>query len=257
MDIVDGTRIRPAAVTSQDEPAASTSSALPPSQPHPRLTMLLRAPADCKAVLTDAEKASVLVEAKSCLDKMRNKRDVDDKLILDARTGVQPAHVAAALALLCGYYTKRKGVLNPTAAAAAFGHPTSRPAKVLGWLAKLERLEAIGYQEATEALRRKREREEHEEAVAAARRARAAETERFTAELRARAAAESAWYGAEPGARSRARAAEVDWSPELHEAKEQWIKRWMARSASGGLTCGRVSCRETFGSCGCVSLRAV
>jgi hypothetical protein len=116
--------------------------------------MLLRAPADCKAVLTDAEKASVLVEAKSCLDKMRNKRDVDDKLILDARTGVQPAHVAAALALLCGYYTKRKGVLNPTAAAAAFGHPTSRPAKVLGWLAKLERLEAIGYQEATEALRR-------------------------------------------------------------------------------------------------------
>ena len=160
MDIVDGTRIRPAAVTSQDEPAASTSSALPPSQPHPRLTTLLRAPADCKAVLTDAEKASVLVEAKSCLDKMRDKRDVDDKLILDARTGVQPAHVAAALALLCGYYTKRNGVLNPTAAAAAFGHPTSRPAKVLGWMAKLERLEAVGYHEATEALRRKREREE-------------------------------------------------------------------------------------------------
>ena len=130
MDIVDGTRIRQAAVTSQDEPAASTSSALPPSQPHPRLTTLLRAPADCKAVLTDAEKASVLVEAKSCLDKMRDKRDVDDKLILDARTGVQLAHVAAALALLCGYYTKRKGVLNPTAAAAAFGHPTSRPGKV-------------------------------------------------------------------------------------------------------------------------------
>lgn len=130
-------------MASQNDPAAAASSSQQPNQPRPRLTMLQRAPSGIKAVLSDVEKVSVLAEANKCLAMMRQQRDVEGRFILDEQsTDVQPAHVAAAIALLCGYYTKKNGTLNPSAAADAFGHPTSRPAKVIDWMAKLERLEA-------------------------------------------------------------------------------------------------------------------
>ena len=79
----------------------------------------------------------------ACRRGLKGQRDVDGKSILDEQsTDVQPAHVAAALALLCGYYTKKNSALNPSVAAEAFDHPTSRPGKVAEWMAKLQRLEA-------------------------------------------------------------------------------------------------------------------
>jgi hypothetical protein len=45
--------------------------------------------------------------------------------------------IAAALALIYGYFRKKSGKPNPTAAAAAFGHPTSNPQAVIDWRDKI------------------------------------------------------------------------------------------------------------------------
>ena len=134
---------RPMEAANEPEVAASSSRAL--HVRHSRLTMLQQAAPDTVAALDDREKQLVLADARECLTRLQEgQRDRDDEVILSARASeAQVAHIAAALALLCGYYTKRNGTLNPSAAAEAFGHATSRPAQVMDWLAKLERLEAV------------------------------------------------------------------------------------------------------------------
>lgn len=129
----------------EKEPAAAMSSSQSLQVQHLRLTMLQQARSGVVSMLDEREKEPVLADAGACLERMKEGQcDVHGEVILSERASdVQPAHVAAALALICGYYSKQNGTPNPSAAAEAFGQPTSRPAKVTEWVEKLRRLEAV------------------------------------------------------------------------------------------------------------------
>ena len=74
---------------------------------HVRLTMLQQAPSGVVSMLDERQKEAVSADAGACLERMQDGQcDVHGEDILDSRASdIQPAHVAAALALLCGYYT--------------------------------------------------------------------------------------------------------------------------------------------------------
>ena len=113
-------------------------------RPRQRLSMLLAPSPD--SLLTLDERRTLLHHAGDCSQLMRERLDVDGRVILNnvpQRTLAQAQpHIAAALALLCGRFLKKNGTLNPSAAAKACGKPAHNPAAVLDWVSKLKRLDA-------------------------------------------------------------------------------------------------------------------
>ena len=131
------------ATSAATQSAAAGSSALPGT---PKSSQLPAQPTVQSergaATLTEKEKAALLADAGKCVEMMRGQLDIDGKVILDARAAHSTLeHVAAALALRAGRFRFKSGKLNPSAAAKAFGKPTSRPGAITQWLAKLERLD--------------------------------------------------------------------------------------------------------------------
>lgn len=117
--------------------------------PHPLLTKLTAATAGCQAgapELGDADKAMLLADAETCIKAMRGRRDDAGWLVERKAHTIEPGYVAAALALMCGYFRKKNGttlVCGPSGAAAAFGHEAKRADHVTDKMARLERLEAV------------------------------------------------------------------------------------------------------------------
>jgi len=119
--------------------------------PHPLLTKLVAATRGHEAELDDQQKAMLRAEAKMCIEAMRTRRDDDGWLVPKRAHSLEPEFVAAALALMCGYFRKKNGqrlVCGPNGAAAAFGRADiSRATLVTDKQAQLERLEAVLQQE--------------------------------------------------------------------------------------------------------------
>ena len=78
---------------------------------------------------------------------------------------LEPAWVAAALALMTGRFRKRNGKPNASAAAAAFGKTLTRPSAVTDWEAKLKLLECALHMLQRADLKRKRETDERHHAA--------------------------------------------------------------------------------------------
>ena len=141
-------------------PMAASSSDMQPMEvandasesPHPLLTKLVAATRGHEAELDDQQKAMLRAEADTCIEAMRTRRDDDGWLVPKKAHSLEPEFVAAALALMCGYFRKKNGrrlVCGPNGAAAAFGRADiSRATLVTDKQTQLERLEAVLQQEA-------------------------------------------------------------------------------------------------------------
>lgn len=107
----------------------------------PRLTSV-QARTDRNELL-DSEKDQLSLDAQKCIDAMSAHAGDDGSRILSSQNKqrAQTAYVAAALALLLGFYRKKNGKQNPTDAGRAFGVEVSRPGAIIEWIARLEQLE--------------------------------------------------------------------------------------------------------------------
>ena len=136
--------------------------------PHPLLTQLQQRPEVAGSDLTDAMKTPLLADADNCIALMTGRCDVNGEMILEkSAAGGEPTreYVAAALALECGYFHKKNGKQNPSAAARELGKPTKDPSLVTRWVEKLTRLEASLMHESALAAQSKRVREEEAKAM--------------------------------------------------------------------------------------------
>lgn len=111
---------------------------------HPLLTKVSAAPAS--SILSASQKEQLLSDARKCIDAIMERRSGKRKA-----AALEPAHVAAALALMLGYYQKQNGTANPSDAARGFEHPISRPSIVTEKVQQLEELEAMLQHEGTDA----------------------------------------------------------------------------------------------------------
>ena len=93
--------------------------------------------------LLDGEKDQLLADASKCIEAMSSHVDGSGQPILTShnKQRAEPAYVAAALALLLGFYRKKNVTINPTDAARAFAVEISRPSAVTQWIQQLEKLE--------------------------------------------------------------------------------------------------------------------
>ena len=103
---------------------------------HPLLTTLPPAP-QSDSELSETQKTQLRADASTCIAAIMSRRPSRRKA-----AAMEPAHVAAALALMCGYFRKGNGEPNPSAAAREFGHEISRPKHVTDKVTQLEELEA-------------------------------------------------------------------------------------------------------------------
>ena len=126
----------------------------PGSVPHPKLTRLSVADTASAHALAEGEKALLLEDAMSCVQKLRDREETVPH--------VETAFVAAALAIMCGRFPKKNGKPNPSAAAEACGKSTKKPSAVAGWIEHLTKLEEALVQE--EAIAERRRRDEADEA---------------------------------------------------------------------------------------------
>ena len=114
--------------------------------PHPLLTTLATASTGGETELGAVQKAMLLANAEKCIEAMRTRRDDAGWIVGRKAHKIEPAYVAAALALMCGHFRKKNGtwlVCGPNGAAAAFGHEVSRATLVTDKKEQLERLEAV------------------------------------------------------------------------------------------------------------------
>ena len=86
-------------------------------------------------------------DADACIAAMRTRKDEQGALVGKKTTRLEPDHVAAALALMCGYFRKKNREPHVVEAARAFGREISKPAVVTDKQKLLVRLERVLEQE--------------------------------------------------------------------------------------------------------------
>ena len=100
-------------------------------------------------VLTPCQRDDLLCEAKHVVALMKETRRLDeDARILAAKAPYSLQYVAAALALLCGWFAKGNGTPNLTVAASKLRAPdapalhTKATARIKAWMERLKQLDA-------------------------------------------------------------------------------------------------------------------
>ena len=86
--------------------------------PHPLLTTLPQFVPGATEELDASQLDGLLADSRRCEQLMRRHGIIG---VRAGKTAAEPAFIAAALALLCGWFTKQNGNLNPSAAARACG----------------------------------------------------------------------------------------------------------------------------------------
>ena len=127
-----------------DENSAAMAQMAPDEHkpPHPLLTSLPAARPGHENCLQDDKKALLLSDAAKCMHAMRSRRD--DRGPLGTHIDeIEPAYVAAALALICGYFRKKNGSPHVLNAARAFGRADVFQPVVTKKIELLRRLEAV------------------------------------------------------------------------------------------------------------------